>query len=59
MSAPVINLRQVRKAKARAEKSERAEENRRQFGRTKAEKLKQSADKSKAEQHLDAHKRDR
>ncbi len=58
MSAPVINLRLARKAKARAEKNERAEENRRQFGRTKAEKLKQSSDERRAKQHLDAHKRD-
>jgi hypothetical protein len=36
--AEVINLKRVRKAKARSEQQKTAAENRRRFGRTKAEK---------------------
>lgn len=56
--ADIVNLRQVRKQKARADKAAQADQNRIVFGRTKAEKLKQSADKAKAERDLDGHKRD-
>ncbi len=38
MSGDVVNLRQVRKQKARSEKERQAEQNRVAFGRTKAEK---------------------
>ncbi len=38
MSGDVVNLRQVRKQKARSEKEKRAEQNRISFGRTKVEK---------------------
>ena len=38
MSGDVVNLRQVRKQKARSEKERQAEQNRITFGRTKAEK---------------------
>lgn len=38
MSGDIVNLRQVRKQKARSEKEKRAEQNRISFGRTKAEK---------------------
>jgi len=38
MSGDVVNLRQVRKQKARSEKERLAEQNRVAFGRTKAEK---------------------
>ncbi len=38
MSAELVNLRQFRKRKARAEKEKAAEANRIEFGRTKAEK---------------------
>ena len=37
MSSSIINLRQARKAKARAEKQKRAQENRVKFGRSKVE----------------------
>lgn len=56
--AEIINLRNVRKQKARAEKETQASENRVLFGRTKAEKLKDAAEKAKAEKHIDGHKRD-
>jgi hypothetical protein len=56
--ADIVNLRQARKQKARAEKTAQAEQNRILFGRTKAEKLKQSAEKTLAERLIDGHKRD-
>jgi hypothetical protein len=56
--AEIINLRQARKKKARAEKEARAAENRVSFGRSKAEKKLTQAERDKAESHLDSHKRD-
>ena len=56
--ADIINLRNVRKQKARAEKETQAEQNRILFGRTKAEKLKQAAEKAQADKHIEGHKRD-
>ena len=43
---------------ARAEKEATAETNRLKFGRTKAERLKDAAEKAKADRHIDGHKRD-
>ena len=54
----VVNLRQARKQKARAEKEAQAETNRAKFGRSKAEKLEGAAEKTRAEKHLDGHKRE-
>ena len=54
--AEIISLSKVRKAKARTEKEAAAEANRQKFGRTKGEKLKDIAEKSSAEKHLDGHK---
>ena len=56
--ADIINLRNVRKQKARAEKETQAEQNRILFGRTKAEKLKQATEKAQADKHIEGHKRD-
>jgi vacuolar-type H+-ATPase subunit C/Vma6 len=56
--ADIINLRTVRKAKARTEKEATAEANRIQFGRTKAEKLQTAAERALAEKKIDAHKRE-
>lgn len=56
--AEIINLRRVRKQKAREERAEQAAENRILFGRTAAEKARDKAEKAKAIQHLDGHKRD-
>lgn len=56
--AEIINLRTVRKQKARADKAAVAEQNRALFGRTKAEKLKHATEKAQSEKHLDGHKRD-
>ncbi len=49
----VINLRQFRKTKARAEKEKAAGQNRITFGRTKAEKDLTQARNDKAEKTLD------
>ncbi|MGO4524382.1 DUF4169 family protein [Microvirga sp. 2MCAF35] len=54
----IINLRQARKQKARAEKEVRANENRIAFGRTKAEKNLRQAEQDLAKSRLDQHKRD-
>ncbi len=59
MPSDIVNLRQFRKSKARAEKDAKAEENRVKFGRTKAEKQLQKAEKEMAFRQLDGHKRDK
>lgn len=56
--AEIINLRQARKNKARAEKEARAEQNRISFGRTKAEKKLTKAEQDLAKSRLEAHRRD-
>lgn len=56
--ADIINLRTVRKQKARADKDVQAAQNRVLFGRSKAEKLKQAAEKAQADKHIDGHKKD-
>jgi len=56
--AEIVNLRNARKQKARAEREVQAEQNRALFGRTKAERLKQSAEKSLADRKIDGHKRE-
>ena len=58
MAAEIINLRKARKARDRAEKEKRADENRVKFGRTKAEKEKAKAEDEIAKRRLEAHKRD-
>ena len=57
--AEIINLRQVRKQKARAEAEKTAEQNRIAFGRTKAERKLTEAERDKAARHIDGHKLDR
>ncbi len=59
MSAEIVNLRRIRKGKARAEKDREAEANRVAFGRTKAEKLTTKAEREAGVRKLDGHKRDR
>ncbi len=56
--ADIINLRTVRKQKARADKAVTAEQNRRLHGRTKAEKQLDAAEKARAERQIAGHKRD-
>ncbi|HEV7345283.1 MAG TPA: DUF4169 family protein [Devosia sp.] len=55
--ADIVNLRTVRKQKARTDKKVQAAHNRAQFGRTKAEKQQQAAEKALAERKIEAHKR--
>ena len=54
--AEIINLRQARKAKTRAEKDARAAENRAKFGRAKAERSVGDAEKILAERRLEGHR---
>lgn len=51
----VVNLKQFRKAKERAEKQKRAEENRAKFGRTKADRERQRASEEKQDASLSGH----
>jgi capsule polysaccharide export protein KpsE/RkpR len=56
--AEIINLRNVRKQKARSAKEAQAEQNRISFGRTKAEKQLSAAEKALADKRIDGHRRD-
>ena len=58
MTAEIVNLRQFRKAKARAERASAADANRAKFGRTKGQKAIEEADRQRAEAHLDGARRD-
>jgi hypothetical protein len=58
MSAEIVNLNRVRKARARADKERAAHENRLKFGASKADRARFSADKSKTGATLDGAKRD-
>ncbi len=53
MGAEIINLRQARKSKTRAEKEKAADQNRLTFGRSKQEKLLTKALNEKASKTLD------
>lgn len=56
--AEIVNLRTVRKRKAREDDAARAEQNRILFGRTKAEKTQSRAETELATRRLDGHKRE-
>ena len=56
--AEIVNLRTIRKRKARDEKAEAAAQNRVVFGRTKAEKDLTLANAEQAAKRLDGHKRE-
>ncbi len=56
--AEIINLRNARKQKARVAKDAQAAQNRVLFGQTKAEKLRQAAEKALAEKRIEGHKKD-
>ncbi len=58
MTGKIINLRNARKQKQRAEKETKSEENRTKFGRTGAQKNEDNVTKLKAKNHLDGHKID-
>jgi hypothetical protein len=54
----ILSLSKARKSRAKAEKEEAAAENRIRFGRTKAEKALEQAQRRQADAKLDDHKRD-
>jgi hypothetical protein len=56
--AEIVNLRQVRKDRARAEKRAAADENAARFGRTRALKLLEMVRNARAETELDGHLRE-
>ena len=56
--AEIVSLSKARKQKARASKEAQAAENRVLFGRTKAEKQQQAAEKAMADKKIDGHKRE-
>jgi hypothetical protein len=56
--ADIVNLRQARKRKARAEKEAKAAENRVAFGRPKAERSVSQAQREIDLRRLDGHRRD-
>lgn len=58
MTADIINLRRVRKAKAREDREQAAAENRRVHGRLKSEKEKEAAERERAVRVIDAHRRE-
>jgi hypothetical protein len=51
--AEIVNLRQVRKRKLRADKELRAAENRAKFGRTRAEKQRDALEAGRGRNRLD------
>ncbi|OKL45377.1 DUF4169 family protein [Pseudovibrio exalbescens] len=53
MSADIVNLRQARKHKKRAAKEKQAEENRRSFGRSKAQRQLSSLERERFNRQLD------
>lgn len=54
----IINLRQAKKRRARAEKEAKAAANRTKFGRTKGARKKDDAERRKSESELDGKKLD-
>jgi uncharacterized protein DUF4169 len=57
--AEIVNLRQFRRQKARAEAGKAAEQNRALTGRTKTQKQRDRLEKDSARSFLDGHHRDR
>jgi len=53
----IVNLRQVRKAKARATAADKAAENRLRFGTSKAERKAEAASREIKRRRLDGHRR--
>ncbi|NYT41703.1 DUF4169 family protein [Sphingomonas sp. R-74633] len=56
--AEIINFNKALKAKAKADKAIRSQENRARFGRTKAEKQAEAAEKARIAKVIDDAKRD-
>ena len=58
MSADIVNLRQARKAKARAEKDKASEANRRLHGMSSAERAKAEEARARLARHVEGHRRE-
>ncbi|HMN85363.1 MAG TPA: DUF4169 family protein [Bauldia sp.] len=58
MAADIVNLRRARKERDRAAREEEAAANRRRFGRTRAEKEKEAAERDQAARLIDGHRRE-
>lgn len=58
MMAEIVNLNRARKARAKLEAGKTAEANRARFGRSRAERDAQAADKARREALLDGAKRE-
>lgn len=56
--ADIVNLRQARKARDRAQATQKAAENRAKFGRTKAQKHRDAAEAERAARAIDGARRD-
>ncbi len=56
MSAEIVNLRTARKAKARADRERKADENRQLYGRTATQKKREAAEREQAERHVAQHR---
>lgn len=54
----IVNLKRHRKRLARAEDEQKAAENRRRFGRSKAKRERDEAEAARAERHIDGHRRE-
>lgn len=54
----IVNLKRHRKRLTREQQARDAEENRRRFGRSKAEREREEAEEARAERHIDGHKRE-
>lgn len=57
--AGIVNLRQARKARARAEARAEADQNAARFGRSRTARASDKAQAERAERLLDGHRRDR
>lgn len=55
----IVNLRQARKAKARAAAADQAAENRVRFGASKSERMQNAASQSLERRRLEGHRRER
>lgn len=58
MTAEIVNLKTVRKRRARADKDKRAEENRRRFGASKAERSEAKTTRNQLDSTLDGARRE-
>ncbi len=58
MTADIVNLRSVRKRKAKAEHDRKAEANRRLHGMTRAERERIAEEKRRLDAHVEGHRRD-